>query len=126
MDGQLAFAGRLKLRRSTVTPADCARRGLPRFTGVVVQAIGSTDLTVAYAGGAPQPVRISLEDDSRVELWYDGIEQTLRGADVRLHVPGYRGALPDARLTAFARALQGEYRGDVTFLLQYTAKQEVE
>ena len=126
LGGQLAFGGRLRLKRSAVTPADCARRGLPRFTGVVVQAIGSTDLTVAYAGGAPQPVRISLEDDSRVELWYDGIEQTLRGADVRLHVPGYRGALPDAQLTAFARALQGEYRGDVTFLLQYTAKQEVE
>ncbi len=126
LGGQLVFGGSVTLKRSAVTPADCAQHGLPRFTGVVVQAVGSTDLTVAYAGGAPQPVRLSLEDDSRVELWYDGIEQTLRRVDVRLHVPGYRGALPDARLTAFARALQGEYRGDVTFLLQYTAKQEVE
>ena len=126
LGGQLAFGGRLTLKRSAVTPADCTRRGLPRFTGVVVQAVGSADLTVAYAGGAPQPIRISLEDDSRVELWYDGIEQTLRLADVRLHVRDYRGQLPDAQLTAFARALQGEYRGDVTFLLQYIAKQEVE
>lgn len=126
LDGQLAFAGRLKLRRSTVTPADCARRGFKRFTGVVVQAVGSRGLTVSYAGGAPQPVRMSLEDDSRLELWYDGVEQTLRCADARVRVPDYRGALPDARLTAFARALQGEYRGDVTFLLQYTAQQEVE
>ncbi len=118
--------GTLRVRRSRLKPSVAAKhfgKG-QEFYGVVVRAMDFDGVKFKYNDSEDGKYENWLEfnDDGKsvspgsfIELYFDGVSECLRGAEIKIHIDHYEGPLPNPKLGARTSKASGKVNGSFTF-----------
>ena len=120
MKKTIKFGGVLEVHKSRLLAKEISDKNFSRrFTGVKLCVVDSTKATVKYKDGAAYKYHAGPESDSRIEFWYDAIEQVLRYANIVITINNYEGDVPNPQLGQFTKKFDGTMRGRFTFSCEY-------
>lgn len=115
------LGGTMTVRSSKLDPAGTRAKLGTRFTGRKV-VVKETSGAYVEIDGRKWHFSASPDAASSIELWYDGINQALRYADIRIRLPDYEGRVPNPQLARMVERFKGTMKGDFIFTCRFWCK----